>query len=243
MIIIPAIDIKDGRCVRLRQGCMSDETIYSEYPEKMAERWCSMGAQRLHVVDLNGAVEGRPVNENCIKRILKSVDVPVQVGGGIRNLETIERYLNMGVSQVIIGTSALKRSFVEDACNRFPGKIILAIDSRDGKVAIEGWTAESTIIPVELARRYEGYSIFAIIFTDISRDGMSTGPNIDATEEFAKSINIPVIASGGISNIHDVIAISRLERFGVMGMITGRAIYSGSLNLKDAIERLNRIKT
>lgn len=242
MIIIPAIDLKNGRCVRLLQGQMSKETIYSDRPEEIAVKWHNAGAERLHLVDLDGAVEGRPVNREIIKKITEAVPIPIQLGGGIRDFQTIESYLNLGIEQVILGTVAYKDpEFLEKACGQFPGKIILGIDARDGHIAIEGWTEDTEITPSEMVKKYEGFGISAIIYTDIHRDGMSTGPNIEATKDLARAINIPVIASGGISGIEDVINVSSLGEFGVTGMITGKALYEGNLNLADAINILKKI--
>jgi len=239
LVVIPAIDIKNGRCVRLKQGQMSRETIYSEVPEEMALRWYSEGAERLHLVDLDGAVEGRPVNGEIVEKIVNAVPVPVQLGGGIRDLQTIKSYLDLGVEQIILGTVAFKDpGFIATACEKFPGRVILGIDAKEGRVAIEGWTEETGISPIEMARRYESLDISAIIYTDIKRDGMGTGPNIEATRDLAESIDIPVIASGGISGIDDVKRILSLKRYGVTGMITGRALYEGTLSLADAIEIL-----
>lgn len=216
---------------------MSKETVYSEVPEEMAVRWYSEGAERLHLVDLDGAVEGRPVNRGIVKNIVNSVPIPVQIGGGIRDLQTIQSYLELGVEQVILGTAAFKDpGFITTACENFPGRVILGIDANEGRVAIEGWTEKTDISPVEMARRYESLGISAIIYTDIKRDGMCTGPNIEATQNLAESISIPVIVSGGISGIDDVERILPLKRYGVTGMITGRALYEGTLSLADAIK-------
>jgi phosphoribosylformimino-5-aminoimidazole carboxamide ribotide isomerase len=221
---------------------MSKETIYSDRPEEMAVKWHNTGAERLHLVDLDGAVEGKPINREIIKNITESVPIPIQLGGGIRDFQTIESYLNLGIEQVILGTVAYKDpGFLEKACSQFPGKIILGIDARDGYIAIEGWTEETEITPSEMVEKYGDFGISAIIYTDISRDGMSTGPNIDATKELAQAIDIPVIASGGISGIEDVINVSSLEEFGVTGMITGKALYEGNLDLADAINILKEI--
>jgi phosphoribosylformimino-5-aminoimidazole carboxamide ribotide isomerase len=239
MIIIPAIDIKNGRCVRLLQGQMSKETVYSDRPEEMAVKWHNAGAERLHLVDLDGAYEGKPINIDVIKKITEAVPIPIQLGGGIRDFQTIDSYINLGIEQVILGTIAYKDpEFLEKACVRFPGKIILGIDARDGYIAIEGWTEETEITPSEIVKKYEDFGISAIIYTDIHRDGMSTGPNIEATKDLARSIDIPVIASGGISGIEDVINVSSLKDFGVTGMITGKALYDGKLNLADSIKIL-----
>lgn len=236
MIIIPAIDLKDGRCVRLKQGRMSDETIFSNAPEDMAVRWFEQGAKRLHLVDLDGAFQGKPVNKTAIEKIIRAVPVPIQLGGGIRDMDTIKSYFDLGLHYLILGTAALKDpELVEEACDKFPGQILLGIDAKDNRVALEGWTEEIVLTPVELAKRFEGVSITAVIYTDIHRDGMKTGPNVDATRDLATAIQIPVIASGGISTISDVFEVSTLSESGVMGMITGRALYDGSLDLVEAI--------
>ena len=236
MVVIPAVDIKDGRCVRLQQGQMSKETIYSEVPEDMAVKWYNEGAERLHLVDLNGAVEGRPANGEVINNIVNAIPIPIQLGGGIRDLKTIKSYLDLGIQQIIIGTAAYKDpGFIATACEKFPGRIILGIDAKEGYVAVQGWTEETDISPIGMARKYESLGISAIIYTDIQRDGMSTGPNIEATRNLAEALDIPVIASGGISGINDVERILSLKRYGVTGMITGKALYEGTLNLADAI--------
>ncbi len=236
MIIIPAIDLKDGRCVRLKQGRMSDETIFSNAPEDMAVRWFEQGAKRLHLVDLDGAFQGKPVNKTAIEKIIRAVPVPIQLGGGIRDMDTIKAYFDLGLHYLILGTVAHKDpKLVEEACDKFPGQILLGIDAKDDRVALEGWTEEIVLTPVELAKRFEGVSMTAVIYTDIHRDGMKTGPNVDATRALATAIQIPVIASGGISTISDVFEVSTLSENGVMGMITGRALYDGSLDLVEAI--------
>lgn len=237
MVVIPAIDIKNGRCVRLKQGQMSKETVYSEMPEDVAVRWYNEGAERLHIVDLDGAVERRPVNRGIVKKIVNAVPIPIQLGGGIRDLQAIKSYIDLGIEQIILGTSAFKDpGFIKTACEKFSGRIILGIDANEGRVAIEGWTQETDISPIEMARRYEHLGISAIIYTDIKRDGMCTGPNIAATRNLAESISVPVIVSGGISGIDDVERVLSLERYGVTGMITGRALYEGTLTLADAIK-------
>lgn len=236
MIVIPAIDIKGGRCVRLKQGRLNEETVFSDVPEQMAVKWFDMGAERLHLVDLDGAVQGRPVNLDIIRKIVNAIPIPVELGGGIRDMETLEAYLDLGLSYVILGTVAYKDpEFVKSACVRFPGKIILGIDARDDRIAVEGWTEDADLTPVKMARQFEGSGISAIIYTDIHRDGMRTGPDIDGTRALAKAIKTPVIASGGISGISDVRNIVPLEADGVIGMITGRALYDGSLDLAEAI--------
>lgn len=236
MIVIPAIDLRNGRCVRLQQGELSRETVYSDDPGAMAEQWVSQGAERLHVVDLDGAVKGAPANRDGIRRILDAVRVPVQLGGGIRDMATLGSYLQMGVDGIILGTSAIKDpGFLETACRKFPGRIILGIDARGERVAVEGWTEETELTPEDMARRSEKTGVSAIIYTDIRRDGMGTGPNVDRTRALARSVGIPVIASGGISGIQDVAEITRLEQEGVIGMITGKALYQGTLSLHEAI--------
>lgn len=236
MIIIPAIDLKDGRCVRLKQGRLSDETIFSNTPEDMAVRWFEQGAKRLHLVDLDGAFQGKPINKTAIEKIIRAVPVPIQLGGGIRDMDTIKAYFDLGLHYLILGTVAHKDpKLVEEACDKFPGQILLGIDAKDDRVALEGWTEEIVLTPVELAKRFEGVSMTAVIYTDIHRDGMKTGPNVDATRALATAIQIPVIASGGISTISDVFEVSTLSENGVMGMITGRALYDGSLDLVEAI--------
>ena len=237
MLIIPAIDIKGGRCVRLRQGEMSKETVYSEVPEEMAVKWYEKGAERLHLVDLDGAVKGKPVNKEVIGAIVGAVPIPAQLGGGIRDMKTIEIYLNLGINQVILGTVAYKNpGFLAEACKEFAGRIILGIDARKDRVAVEGWTEETNMTVAEMAKDFENTGISAIIYTDIYRDGMSTGPNVEATKVLAQSIETPVIASGGISGIDDVAKILDLADYGVIGMITGRALYRGTLDLGGAIE-------
>jgi len=242
VIVIPAIDLKDGRCVRLQQGRMSKEVVYSEAPQEMALKWCQEGAERLHLVDLNGAVEGRPFNQEAIKRIAEAVPIPVQLGGGIRDIKTIETYLGLGINRVILGTAAYRDpGLIATACRRFPDRIILGIDAREGLVSIEGWTEDTNIPVFDIARKYEDLGISAIIYTDIQRDGMGTGPNIEATRNLAEAIDIPLIASGGISGIDDVKNILSLKRYGVTGMITGKALYEGTLSLADAIGTVKQI--
>jgi len=236
LIVIPAIDIKEGRCVRLKQGRMNDETVFSEVPEEMAVKWFEKGAERLHIVDLDGAVQGRPVNQEVIKRIVDAIPIPVELGGGVRDMDTLEAYLHLGLHYIILGTVAHKDpEFAKSACATFPGKIILGIDARDDRIAVEGWTEELDLTPVNMARQFEEAGISAIIYTDIQRDGMRTGPNVEATRALARAVKVPVIASGGISGIWDVKAIAPLATDGVMGMITGRALYDGILDLAEAI--------
>jgi len=236
LIIIPAVDLKDGRCVRLSQGRMDQEFVYSEHPVQMASRWESEGAERLHVVDLNGAMAGRPVHRALIKEISQSLQIPVEVGGGIRDLATIEDYLSSGVRWVILGTAAFEnRALIEEACHRFPGKVILGIDAKRGKVAIQGWNEVVSLEAIALTKQYEGMGLSAVIFTDIERDGMRTGLNIQSTKSFARSTSIPVIASGGVSRMEDVEQLLEMEQDGVIGVIVGRALYTGSIKLEEAI--------
>lgn len=240
MLLIPAIDLKDGHCVRLKQGDMNDATVFSEDPAAMARHWVEQGARRLHLVDLNGAVAGRPKNEAAVKAIIDAVggSIPVQLGGGIRDLDTIERYLDDGIAYVIIGTAAVKNpGFLHDACGAFPGQIIVGLDARDGKVATDGWSKLTGHEVVDLAKKFEGYGVEAIIYTDIGRDGMLTGINIDATLKLAQSVTVPVIASGGLSDMADIEALSAIEDEGIEGVICGRAIYSGDLDFKTAQEK------
>ncbi len=237
MLIIPAIDLKDGHCVRLKQGVMEDATVFSEEPGKMAMHWLNQGARRLHLVDLNGAFAGKPRNEAAIKEIVEALgdQVPIQLGGGIRDLDTIERYLDDGISYIIIGTAAIKiPGFLQDACNAFPGQIIAGLDAKEGKVAVDGWSKITGHDVIDLAKKFEDYGVEAIIYTDIGRDGMLSGVNVDATVELAQQLSIPVIASGGITNIDDVHKLCAIESEGIIGAITGRAIYEGSLDFKEA---------
>jgi phosphoribosylformimino-5-aminoimidazole carboxamide ribotide isomerase len=220
---------------------MEDETVFSEFPEKMAVKWFEQGAERLHVVDLDGALHGRAVNRTVIKKIVNAIPIPVQLGGGIRDITTLEAYTDLGVQYVIIGTMAHKNpEFLSLACDRFPGQIVLGIDARENRVALEGWAEEISLSPVDMAKRFEESGVSAIIYTDIQRDGMRSGPNIEATRALAMSTRIPVIASGGISEISDVSDLLTLSEDGVMGMITGRAIYDGSLDLMEAIKIVKR---
>lgn len=236
MLIIPAIDLKDGKCVRLRQGIMEDSTVYGDDPVEAAAKWVEAGAKRLHLVDLNGAFAGKPVNGEVIKRICDAFpDVPVQVGGGIRDEDTIQAYLNTGVQYVIIGTKAVNAPhFVEDICLEFPGHIIVGLDAKEGKVAIDGWSKLSNHDVIDMAQRFEHIGVDSIIYTDISRDGMMSGVNVDATVKLAQSIRIPVIASGGITNLDDIKALKAVEDEGIIGAITGRAIYEGTLDFAEA---------
>ena len=240
MLLIPAIDLKDGRCVRLKQGNLDEETVFSEDPEAVARHWLELGAERLHLVDLNGAVAGKPLNAAAIKAIVEAVgaEVPVQLGGGIRSLETIERYLDSGISYVIIGTAAVKSpGFLHDACNAFPGQVIVGLDARDGKVATDGWSKLTRHDVTDLARKFEGYGIEAIIYTDIGRDGMLTGVNIDATVKLAKAVGVPVYASGGVTDLDDIDKLLAVESEGVEGVILGRSLYEGTLDFAAALER------
>ncbi len=237
MLIIPAVDIKDGRCVRLLQGREGSETVFSDDPSAMAARWEEEGAELLHVVDLDGAFRKSPQNIEAIRRILNGVRIPVQLGGGIRNMETISRLLDLGISRIILGTGAIKNPrLVEQACEVFPDKIMAGIDARKGMVAIEGWTETTGQRAVDVARGFEGLRLGGIIFTDIHRDGMQTGPNIEETKRMAESVSTPSIASGGVADIRDIRALAELEPLGVVGVITGRALYDGRLDLKEALE-------
>lgn len=236
MLIIPAIDLKDGNCVRLRQGLMDDSTVYGDDPVSMAKRWVDAGARRLHLVDLNGAFEGVPVNGEVVTAIAKAYpDLPIQIGGGIRSAETIEHYLSAGVNHVIIGTKAVKEpAFVTEVCKLFPGHIIVGLDAKDGLVATDGWAEVSNIQATELAKRFEQDGVESIVYTDISRDGMMQGVNVEATVAMAQASSIPVIASGGITNMDDIKALKAVENSGIMGAITGRAIYEGTLDVAEA---------
>jgi phosphoribosylformimino-5-aminoimidazole carboxamide ribotide isomerase len=237
MLIIPAIDLKDGRCVRLKQGDMDQVTIFSEDPPAMARHWLDQGARRLHVVDLNGAQAGKPKNEPVIRKIVEAAgDMPVQLGGGIRDLDTIERYLDDGVSYVIIGTQAVKTpGFLHDACGAFPGHVMVALDARDGKVAVDGWSKMTRHEVIDLAKKFEDYGVEAIIYTDIGRDGMLTGVNVEATVRLARELSVPVIASGGITDLKDIEALLAVESEGIVGAITGRALYQGTLDFVQAV--------
>ena len=236
MIIIPAIDLKDGQCVRLRKGVMEDTTVFSNNPTEMAAKWVNEGARRLHLVDLNGAFEGKPINADCVNDITKSFpNLPVQIGGGIRDLKTAHAYIDAGISYLIIGTMAVTNSdFVEELCREFPNKIIVGLDANNGFVATDGWAKQTDISVVELAKKYEQYGVSSIVYTDIARDGMMQGVNAVATANLANKTSIPVIASGGITNLDDIAALLKNAHHGIIGAITGRAIYEGQLNFRDA---------
>jgi phosphoribosylformimino-5-aminoimidazole carboxamide ribotide isomerase len=236
MLVIPAIDLKDGKCVRLKQGRMEDSTVFSDDPVEVAARWFDAGARRLHLVDLNGAFEGAPVNGEIVRAIAgRYPNLPIQIGGGIRSLATIEAYLTAGVKYVIIGTRAVKQpEFVAEACQAFPGHIIVGLDARDGKVATDGWAEVSDLLATDLARRFERDGVSAIVYTDIARDGMMQGVNVEATVRLAQASSIPVIASGGITNMDDIRALSAQSGQGIIGAITGRAIYEGTLDVAQA---------
>lgn len=244
LLLIPAIDLKDGDCVRLRQGDLSDATVFSQDPGEMALRWVQQGAQRIHVVDLNGAVAGRPKNESAIRAIVKAVgnEVPIQVGGGIRDLDTIERLLDDGCSYVVIGTAAVKNpGLLKDACAAFPGQVIVSIDAKDGKVATDGWSKLSGHEVIDLAKKFEDDGVDAVLYTDIGRDGMLMGVNVEATLRLAQAVSMPVIASGGIAGLDDIRQLAPLVSEGVMGAILGRAIYEGKLNLGEAQSLVDRL--
>ncbi len=236
MIVIPAIDLKEGRCVRLSQGRMDRETVYSEDPVQTAKVWEAKGAERLHIVDLNGATAGAPFHRTLIGKMIKAVTIPVEIGGGIRDLGTIEDYLSAGAAWVILGTAASSNpDLLEEACRRYPGRIILSIDARGGKVAVEGWKEVVSVESVEFAKRFENVGLSAIVFTDIERDGMGTGLNFESTRNLAQSISIPVIASGGVSRLQDIEQLLEFEAAGVIGVIVGRALYAGKVDLEEAI--------
>ena len=244
MLLIPAIDLKDGQCVRLEQGDMNASTTFGDDPAAMARRWLDAGARRLHLVDLNGAFAGKPVNEGAVRSILRAVgdQIPVQLGGGIRDLDTIERYLDDGLSYVIIGTAAVKNpGFLKDACSAFGGHIIVGLDAKEGKVATDGWSKLSGHEVVDLARKFEDYGVEGVIYTDIGRDGMLTGINIDATVKLAQALTIPVFASGGLSNMDDIDRLCAVESEGITGVICGRAIYTGALDFAGAQARADAL--
>ena len=244
MLLIPAIDLKDGKCVRLQQGDMNASTTFGEDPAAMARRWLEAGARRLHLVDLNGAFAGKPVNEGAVKSILRAVgdDIPVQLGGGIRDLDTIERYLDDGISYVIIGTAAVKNpGFLKDACSAFGGHIIVGLDAKDGKVATDGWSKLTRHDVIDLGKKFEDYGVESIIYTDIGRDGMLTGINIEATVKLAQALSIPVIASGGLAGIADIEQLCAVEDEGIEGVICGRSIYTGALDFVAAQARADEL--
>ena len=244
MLLIPAIDLKDGQCVRLKQGEMDDATVFSEAPGDMARHWLDAGARRLHLVDLNGAFAGKPKNRAAIRAITDVVgeDIPVQLGGGIRDLDTIEHYLDNGISYVIIGTAAVKNpGFLHDACTAFPGHIIVGLDAKDGKVAVDGWSKLTGHDVVDLAKKFEDYGVESVIYTDIGRDGMLSGVNIEATVRLARALRIPVIASGGVTDMRDIDALCAVEDEGILGAITGRAIYEGTLDFAAAQARADEL--
>ncbi len=244
MLLIPAIDLKDGKCVRLQQGLMEKATVFSNDPARMAEHWYQQGARRLHLVDLNGAFSGKPENMMAIQSIIAAVDqrIPIQLGGGIRDLQTIENFLKLGLDYVIIGTAAVTNpQFVQAACTEFPGKIIVGLDAKDGQVAIDGWAKVTDYQVEELARTYEDFGIDSIIYTDIGRDGMMQGVNIPATAKLAQAVTIPVIASGGVTNLKDIKALCAVRQSGIAGVIIGRAIYEKTLDLMEAQQMVDRM--
>ncbi|MEE4261120.1 MAG: 1-(5-phosphoribosyl)-5-[(5-phosphoribosylamino)methylideneamino]imidazole-4-carboxamide isomerase [Desulfobacteraceae bacterium] len=243
MIIIPAVDIKNGKCVRLVQGRQEDETVFSNDPAAMAQKWAKAGAELIHVVDLDGAFEKSPQNLHAVKNILNTVDTPIQLGGGIRNERTVMTLLDMGVQRVIIGTEAIKNpQWVRQTARHFPGQVVVGIDARDGRVAIEGWTETTQIRAIDLAKQFEDCGVAAINFTDIYRDGTQTGPNITETGRLAEAISIPVVASGGVSTIEDIKNLLPLEALGVSGVITGQALYSKTLDFKQALALVQSAK-
>ncbi len=235
MLLIPAIDLKNGQCVRLRQGRMDDVTVFSDDPVSMAKKWVDEGAARLHIVDLDGALKGQPINIKVVEKIAAAVDVPVQVGGGVRDEETVQRYLNAGVSYIIIGTKAVNTPhFLRDLCLEYPRHIIVGLDAKDGRVAIDGWSKLSAHGVIEMAQHCERDGVEAIIYTDIGRDGMMDGFNVESTRELAKTVNTPIIASGGIATLDDIHKLKELQADGVVGAVIGRALYEGGFKLSDA---------
>jgi phosphoribosylformimino-5-aminoimidazole carboxamide ribotide isomerase len=237
MLIIPAIDLKDGKCVRLRQGAMEKATVFSDDPAATAEGWVKQGARRLHVIDLNGAAAGRPKNDGAIRAIASAVAgrIPIQLGGGIRDLDTIEQCLDVGLSYVIIGTAAVKTpGFLHDACTAFPGHVLVSLDAKDGKVAVDGWSKMTGHEVLDLAKKFQDYGVEAIIYTDIGRDGMLTGVNVAATVALARQLSVPVIASGGLTTLDDIKELCKVQHEGIAAAITGRAVYEGKLNFAEA---------
>ena len=245
MLLIPAIDIKDGKCVRLRQGLMDDSTVYGDSPVDMADKWVELGARRLHLVDLDGAFAGKPANAEAINEIAKAhPNVPIQIGGGIRDVDTIQAYLDVGVEYVIIGTLAAKQpEFISEIAPQFGKHLIIGLDAKDGIVAIDGWATLTEHHVVDLAKRFENDGVQAIIYTDIARDGMMQGVNVEATKALAEAVAIPIIASGGVTNMNDLAALQVVERSGINGVITGRAIYEGTLDFAEAQEYLDNMKS
>jgi len=236
VIILPAIDLKEGRCVRLEQGLMDKDTVYHDDPAAQARIWQDQGGEFLHIVDLDGAFAGVPKNKSAIQSIVEAIDIPSELGGGIRDLETIEAYLDLGINRVILGTVAKENpDLVKEACRKFPGQIVVGIDAKDGLVAVRGWADVTEKLATEMAKEMEGFGVEAIIYTDISRDGMMQGPNIEATKALAEAISIPVIASGGLSTLNDIRRLLAIESSGVTGVITGKAIYSGAIDLREAV--------
>ena len=236
MLVIPAIDLKEGKCVRLEQGLMEKDTVFNDDPAAQARAWQEQGAELLHIVDLDGAFAGEPKNRSAIEAILTAITIPAQLGGGIRDLATIEAYLSLGLSRVIIGTAAQRNpELVREACAKFPGRIVVGIDAKNGMVAVQGWAEVTDVTAIDLARRFEGFGVSAIIYTDISRDGMLQGPNLEATRALAEAVSIPVIASGGVSTLRDIEDLMAIEAFGVSGVITGKAVYTGAIRLSEAI--------
>ncbi len=242
MLLIPAIDIKDGKCVRLRQGDMGDTTIFDDDPVRAARRWVEAGAERLHIVDLDGAVAGEPVNADLVHRIAEEFpELPIQLGGGIRDEDTVEAYLNAGVQYVILGTKAVNEPhFVSDLCVEFPRHIIVGLDAKDGKIAVDGWSKLSKHDLIDLAQQFENDGVEAILYTDIARDGMLTGVNIEATRELAEAVRIPVIAAGGLTSLDDVKAVCEIADSGIIGVVTGRAIYEGTLDFAQGLELVRK---
>lgn len=237
MLVIPAIDLKGGRCVRLRQGRMAEETVYSAEPGKVAAQWKAAGAEWIHVVDLDGAVTGAPVNVEAVKEIREAVAIPLQLGGGIRDLGAIEEWLSLGIERVILGTAAAEApSVITEACQRYPGRIAVGIDAQEGEVMVRGWRAGTSRRAVDLAKEMEGYGVTVIIFTDISRDGVGGGINLEQAKEVAQAVTTPLIVSGGVGALEDIRAVKELVPYGVVGVITGRALYEGTLDLTEAIQ-------
>lgn len=241
MIVIPAIDLKEGKCVRLEQGLMDKDTVFCDNPADQAREWERQGAELLHIVDLDGAFAGEPKNRASIEAIVKAITIPTQLGGGIRDIATIEAYLSLGIGRVILGTAAQRNpELVEEACRLFPGRIVVGIDAKNGMVAVQGWAEVTDVTAVELAKRFEGYGVAAIIYTDIARDGMMQGPNIEATKSLAEAISIPVIASGGVSSLKDIENLMAIEASGIAGAITGKAVYTGAIDLAEAVALTKR---